>query len=84
MSDAELARLRWRCRRGLLELDLLLRRFVEHHYNDLSDAERRVFDRLLALADAELLALLQGENEPTDPELAQLVATVRRHAHLRA
>lgn len=84
MSDAEFARLRWRCRRGLLELDLLLRRFVEHHYNDLSDAERRVFDRLLALADAELLALLQGENEPTDPELAQLVATVRRHAHLRA
>ena len=82
MSDAELARVRWRCRRGLLELDLLLQQFVDRHYAALAAADRLVFDRLLTLADAELLALLQGSGEPTDPELARLVATVRRHTQL--
>lgn len=84
MSDAALARTRWRCRRGLLELDLLLQRFVDHHYADLSETERMAFDRLLAFPDAELLALLQGGGEPDNAELAGIVATVRRHAHPRA
>ena len=84
MSDAELARLRWRCRRGLLELDLLLQRFVDACYAALSDAERQVFDRLLALPDADLLALLQGDGTASDAELNRLVTSIRRHAHHRA
>lgn len=84
MNDAELARTRWRCRRGLLELDLLLLRFVERGYAGLDPAQRAAFERLLTLADAELQALLQGENKPTDPELARLVAIIRRHADPRA
>lgn len=84
MSDAALARARWRCRRGLLELDLLLQRFVDHHYADLPDTERRAFEQLLAFPDAELLALLQGGDGPDNTELAGIVATVRRHAQPRA
>lgn len=84
MNDAELARTRWRCRRGLLELDLLLLRFVERGYAGLDPAQRAAFERLLTLADAELQALLQGENKPTDPELARLVAIIRRHTDPRA
>ena len=84
MSDAALARARWRCRRGLLELDLLLQRFVDHHYADLSDTERIAFERLLAFPDTELLELLQGGGEAVNPELAGIVTTVRRHSHPRA
>lgn len=83
MNDTERARLRWRCRRGLLELDLLLQRFVEHAYSALNDDDRRTFDRLLTLADADLLALLQGEGTTADPELTRLVDAIRRHAYPR-
>ncbi len=84
MNDAELARTRWRCRRGLLELDLLLLRFVEQGYADLDPAQRTVFTRMLELADAELLGLLQGESTPNDPELTRLVAIIRCHTDVRA
>lgn len=84
MSDADLARLRWRCRRGLLELDLLLQKFLDTGYTELTPRQRDAFERLLVLADAELLTFMQGTARPTDPELAQLVATIRRHAHPRA
>lgn len=84
MSDAELARTRWRCRRGLLELDLLLLRFVERGYADLDPAQRTAFTRMLELADAELLGLLQGESTPNDPELTRLVAIIRCHTDVRA
>lgn len=85
MTDADLARVRWRSRRGLLELDILLRRFVDRHYGELTDAERRTFERLLGLADAELLRLLQGDAEfasdTIDRELITFAAAVRRHAY---
>lgn len=84
MSDADLARLRWRCRRGLLELDLLLQRFLDKGYAELTPRQRDAFERLLVLADAELLTFMQGTAQPTDPELAQLVTTIRRHAYPRA
>ena len=84
MSDAALARLRWRCRRGLLELDLLLQKFLDTGYAELTPRQGDAFERLLALADAELLMFMQGTAHPTDPELAQLVTTIRRHAHPRA
>lgn len=84
MSDVELARLRWRCRRGLLELDLLFQKFFDYGYAELTPQQRDAFERLLVLADAELLTFMQGTARPIDPELAQLVATIRRHAHPRA
>ncbi|HEV7929638.1 MAG TPA: succinate dehydrogenase assembly factor 2 [Nitrosospira sp.] len=50
----QLERVRWRCRRGLLELDLVLHRFVDEYYPKLGDVERREFETLLDLADNEL------------------------------
>lgn len=50
----QLERVRWRCRRGLLELDLVLQRFVDEYYAKLSVAERRQFETLLDLSDNEL------------------------------
>lgn len=59
-------RLRWRCRRGLLELDVLLRQFLDHRYADLSDSERIAFERLLAEADQSLSDWFSGARPPPD------------------
>jgi len=62
--DEALRRLRWQCRRGLLELDLLFVRFLEQRYSALSAAEQGDFQRLLAQPDQTLLAWIQGQQEP--------------------
>jgi len=63
---SELPRLRWQCRRGLLELDLLLSRFLEARYPELSAAEQHQFRRLLEYPDPTLLAWIQGQEPPPD------------------
>lgn len=54
----ELNRVRWRCRRGLLELDLVLARFVERHLESLSAQELETFARLLEWPDLDLWELI--------------------------
>ena len=76
----ELARMRWKCRRGMLELDLLLRDFLDQGYADLDDAQRRRFDRILDYPDAVLLEWLMGRIQPTDKDVAQLVTQIRSAA----
>lgn len=58
------ARLRWRGRRGLLENDLLLTRFLDQHEETLTDEEVEAFSILLELPDNELLNLLLARSEP--------------------
>lgn len=66
LASNELQRLRWQCRRGLLELDLLLKWFVDRSYAALSEAEQEAFRRLLAQPDPALLAWIQGQETPPD------------------
>jgi len=61
---AEFDRIRWRCRRGLLELDLVLKRFLEHRFDALDAGERRLFDELLDTPDNDLLDMALGRIEP--------------------
>jgi antitoxin CptB len=63
-QDETLRRLRWQCRRGLLELDLLFARFLEQQYLSLSATEQVAFQRLLEQPDQTLLAWLQGQQVP--------------------
>ena len=65
MNDSvELRRLQWRCRRGLLELDVLLSNFLEQHYPNLSPAEQENFARLIETTDdAELIDFLLTQEE---------------------
>jgi antitoxin CptB len=55
MTDEEVRRLSWRCRRGLLELDIVLQRFSQNHVATLNAQELLVFDSLLDLPDNEFL-----------------------------
>lgn len=59
-----LERVRWRCRRGLLELDIVLGRFVINRYPDLDKEQRVVFDELLDMPDTELWDVITGKKEP--------------------
>jgi antitoxin CptB len=58
------ARLRWRARRGLLENDLIITRFLDAHETTLTDEEVDAFSRLMELADNDLMSLLLGRKEP--------------------
>lgn len=77
-SDRRRDRIRWHCRRGMLELDLILSSAVERYYDAFSESERDQLEQLLALEDTTLFACLQGIEDPPHPELRQLVAKLRQ------
>ena len=70
------ARLRWRCRRGMLENDLVLARFLDDRGDALSAAEAVALDRALDLPDNELWDIIAGRQQP-EASVAPLVATLR-------
>ena len=77
MDATELNRLRWRCRRGLLENDLILTRYLDARGTAISGEEVAALDRLLDLPDDQLWDLIAGRSEPLDSELLPLVAQLR-------
>ena len=64
IDPSALGRLRWRCRRGLLENDLLIERFFARHGAALTPGQARGLERLMDLADNDLLDLLLRRAEP--------------------
>ncbi|HMB43816.1 MAG TPA: succinate dehydrogenase assembly factor 2 [Luteimonas sp.] len=79
MSDdaTELRRLRWRCRRGMRELDQLLTRWLDREWPLASESERGVFLRLLDCEDDRLWRWFLGHETAPDVELASLVQRMR-------
>ena len=76
-DDRSLARLRWRCRRGMLENDLILARFLDARGDAISESDIAALDRLLDLPDNDLWDLLAGRTEPEDPALGPLLRQLR-------
>lgn len=76
-DPVRLARLRWRCRRGMLENDLVLERFLGARGSAITEGEVAMLDRLLDLPDGDLWDLIAGTCEPDDPALAPLVGALR-------
>jgi succinate dehydrogenase flavin-adding protein (antitoxin of CptAB toxin-antitoxin module) len=77
IAAAELRRLRWRCRRGLLENDLMLERFLARHAEGLDEARLAALNALLQYGDNDLWDLLSGRIECEDAGLAPVVAMIR-------
>jgi antitoxin CptB len=65
----ELDRTRWRCRRGMLELDIVLQEFVDKHYMRLNKSELQQFDTLLNLSDNDLWDMITARKEAEDIKL---------------
>ena len=72
-TQQNLGRLRWRCRRGMKELDVLLVRWLERRHGAADAAARETFERLLELPDPDLNAWFLGRARPEDPAFAALV-----------
>ena len=70
-------RLKWRSRRGLLELDIVFERFWARTGTDLTEEEAAGLERLLALPDNDLLDLVMGRAQAPDSELGELVSKLR-------
>jgi len=75
MSDFD--RIRWQCRRGLLELDLVLERFLRENSEWLTSVELERFRRLLAASDNDLWDWISGRADPYDPAFTELIARLR-------
>ena len=71
------SRLRWRCRRGMLENDIILTRYLDRVGRAMGDDELAALDRLLELTDNALWDLLSGKSEPDDDRLQALVRQLR-------
>lgn len=77
MAERVTHRLRWQCRRGMLEVDLLLNGFLDRAYVSLSDADKDYFAALLEYPDQVLMEWLMGRERPADPDLAHVVEHIR-------
>ncbi len=73
----ELKRIRWRCRSGMLELDLLLKRFIDRAYFQLDHQQREQFEHLLALGDVTLLEWLVLGHSADHTDFKELVQLIR-------
>ena len=78
LDERALSKLKWRCRRGLLENDLLIQRFFSRHEGTLSQAQASGLSSLMELADNDLLDLLLSRceaNQLEDPEARACAST---------
>lgn len=76
----ELSRVKWQCRRGMLELDILLNQFIEKEYEALNKDQSIVFDALLDYPDQVLYDLLLEKMNTSDKAVSELVRVIRKTA----
>lgn len=82
-TDQEIRRLRWQCRRGMLELDHLLHRFLDLGYADLSEPERATFLALLAEQDTRLSDWFMSRAESDNPAMQALIERIVETVRVR-
>jgi antitoxin CptB len=73
-SVNRLSQLRWRSRRGMRELDVLLLRYLEQRYASAPQEELQAFEALLELSDPQLFAYVVQREQPSDPQLLNVLA----------
>lgn len=77
----EAAKLKWHCRRGMRELDVLLVTYCEECYPTASDGEQRTFAAFLELQDDVIFDYLFGSGRPDSVELLELVNKIKSILH---
>lgn len=77
------SRLAWACRRGMLELDVLLEKFLTKSYPGLSIEDKRLFVEFLQSNDPELFAWIMGHETPSDERFRRMSEMIRANAQSR-
>lgn len=80
MDELRKTRLRWHCRRGMLELDLILGNFFEEVFDSLTDAQQLQFEELIEQLDTNIYAWLMGYQQPTEPHLQEVIDLIKAYA----
>lgn len=74
---AKKKQLQWQCRRGMLEIDLILKRYLSESYLEADEAEQQLFEALLAENDQQLFLWFTGREEPTS-KYEHLICKLRK------
>ncbi|OGT52220.1 MAG: hypothetical protein A3F17_07060 [Gammaproteobacteria bacterium RIFCSPHIGHO2_12_FULL_41_15] len=77
MTDLPMNRLRWICRRGMLELDVILEKFLQNGYENLSESQKLIFYQLLELPDPVLYHWLIASQDPDEADWLEVIALIR-------
>ena len=79
LDTATLSKLRWRCRRGMRELDEAMLAYLENHYEHAPERERELFVALQEMQDPELFGLVSGKAREAcyDPILEKIKSSLR-------
>ena len=83
LTSTDKPRLIWACRRGMLELDVILAPFVEHEYDALDEAQQATFRRLLECDDPDLFAWFMGHDRSKDAALQSMVIYILERNQIR-
>lgn len=78
--NLSLASIRWQCRRGMLELDILLLSFIDAAYERLSIEEQQLFSQLLTYPDQTLYEWFLGRSSSKDANMQDLIQKIRENA----
>ena len=76
-AEFNLSKIRWQCRRGMLELDIIFGKFVDQHFEKLSDNEKQAFVKLLDQPDVTLYAWLLKYENPIDPQDEMIIRKIQ-------
>jgi antitoxin CptB len=74
----EYSELKWRCRRGMLELDILLNSYLDKNYSTMSQQQGDLFGEVLDYPDQVLFDLLLGNMQSSDARVNRLVSEIQR------
>lgn len=80
--SGERSKLLWHCRRGIREMDILFREFIDQHYDELSEEEKQGLSKLLDEADLDILDWIMGRSKPEDDALISIVARIRESRNI--
>lgn len=82
MTEYNKLRIEWDCRRGMLELDKVIMPFYQQHFEQLSDAQKQAFIRLLACTDLQLFSWFFNRTSAPDAELQGIVNFIQQSLQL--
>ena len=77
-ARARLERLRWHCRRALLELDIVFQRYWQYVGDDVDEQDQAALEKLLAMEDHDLWPLVSGRTETDDPQMKDMGGRLRK------
>lgn len=75
-TEVDIRKLAWQCRRGMLELDILLEPFAKEAFRELSEQDQDRFVKLLACEDQDLFVWFMERDVPEDPDLQRIVRVI--------